>query len=76
MIRILKSEIYIRRCSDVSYYLGVDEVMEITGRKRSFCYTLMKKMNKELESMGKYTVSGKIPRKYFLKRMGFETEAN
>jgi len=60
----------------MSYYLNVNEVMSITGRKKSYCYTLMRKMNRELEAMGKYTVSGKIPRKYFLKRMGFETEVN
>lgn len=54
----------------MNYYLNVKDVMEITGRKETTCYNLIRKLNKELNKMGKLTVNGKVPRKYFEERFG------
>lgn len=46
-------------------YIDAKEVMEITGMGRSTAFTAVARMNKELAEMGKYTVRGKVPRRFF-----------
>lgn len=46
-------------------YISAEEIMEITGMGRSTAFAAVAKMNKELAEMGKYTVRGKVPRRFF-----------
>lgn len=56
--------------------LGVEDLEEILGRKSSYCYRVMRELNKELEEQGYYTINGKIPAKYFYERLGIDSEEN
>ena len=47
-----------------SYYT-VRDVMEILGIGQSKAYGIIRKLNKELNEMGKITVAGKVSKKYF-----------
>ena len=50
------------------------EVMEVMGVGESKAYKIIKKLNKELNSKGYLTVSGKISSKYFEERVyGLDT---
>lgn len=49
-------------------YISAEEIMEITGMGRSSAFAAIAKMNKELESMGKYVVRGKVPRHFFMEK--------
>lgn len=53
-----------------SHFLDVNEVMKITGKKRSKSYEIIRTLNKELEAKGKITIQGIVPRKYFFERIG------
>lgn len=52
--------------------LGVKEVNKILGRKDSYSYKIMKKLNNELKEQGYFVNNGKIPAKYFYKRIGLD----
>lgn len=58
----------------MEYYMNVKDVCKILGRKESYSYALIKKMNEELKEKGYITVRGKVPRKYFYERLGLEEE--
>ena len=45
--------------TEVKFY-DVYDVMRITGMKKTYCQTLIKKMNDKLEAEGKFTIAGKI----------------
>lgn len=53
-------------------YIGVKEVMSITGASRASAYAVLAKLNTELSQKGFLTFSGRVPRRYFLKRTGLE----
>lgn len=46
-------------------YLSAQEVANILGMSKSYAYTVIKKMNAELEKRDCITIPGKIPTKYF-----------
>lgn len=46
-------------------YLSAKEVANILGMSKSYAYTVIKKMNAELEKRDCITIPGKIPTKYF-----------
>ncbi|KAB1438507.1 helix-turn-helix domain-containing protein [Candidatus Galacturonibacter soehngenii] len=46
-------------------YLSAQEVANILGMSKSYAYTVIKKMNEELEKRDCITIPGKIPTKYF-----------
>lgn len=48
------------------------EVAEITGRSMSSAYTLVARLNDELQKKGYITLHGKTSRKYFYERLGLE----
>lgn len=51
-------------------YLNVYDVMEITGKRQSKSYSIIRQLNRELENQGYYTIQGKVPKKYFFERIG------
>lgn len=50
-------------------YYTVQQVTELIGMSKSFCYKLVQKLNKELENKGCITFPGKIPIKYLQERL-------
>lgn len=46
-------------------FMTAREVAEACGVSISHAYALIRQMNKELKEMGKLTIAGKVPRKYF-----------
>ena len=53
-------------------YLTVKDITELTGKKTSWAYNVIRKLNEELESEGYLIARGRIPAKYFYERMGLE----
>lgn len=51
-------------------YLNVCDVMEITGKRQSKSYSIIRQLNRELENQGYYIIQGKVPKKYFFERIG------
>lgn len=45
-------------------YYDVDEVTELIGMSKSFCYKLVQNLNKELKEKGCIVFPGKVPKKY------------
>lgn len=57
-------------------FMRVDDVAEELGVSKSYAYKIVQKLNAELREMGFMTISGRISRKYFLKKMCYgEQEA-
>lgn len=54
--------------------LQVEDVQRITGRKPTYCYELIRKLNSELEENGYITCKGRIPASYLYERMNIEPE--
>ncbi len=56
-------------------FFDVHDVSTIMGVSRTTAYTIIRKLNMELEERGYITISGKVPRKFFEERCyGFEAE--
>ena len=53
-------------------YLTVDDITELTGKKTSWAYSIIRKLNEELERDGYIIARGRIPAQYFYERMGLE----
>ena len=49
--------------------MTVDEVAEILGISVSSSYKIIRSLNLELKKLGYITICGKIPRKYFEKKI-------
>lgn len=49
--------------------MSVDDVAKEIGVSKSYAYKLIRKLNGELKSMGYFTVSGKVSKKYFLEKV-------
>lgn len=50
-------------------FMTVDEVAEILGISVSSSYKIIRSLNLELKKLGYITICGKIPRKYFEKKI-------
>lgn len=50
-------------------FVQVQEVMETLAISKSKAYDVIKTLNKELNDMGKITISGKVSRQYFEERL-------
>ncbi len=50
-------------------YYDVDEVTELIGMSKSFCYKLVQTLNKELKEKGCIVFPGKVPKKYLCERL-------
>ena len=54
-------------------YMTVGEVAEALGISRSKAYQIIRALNKELQTLGYITISGKCPVKYFSEKYyGFQ----
>ena len=52
-------------------YYDVNDVMAILGIKQAKAYCIIKELNRELKALGKLTLNGKIPVKYFDEKLYF-----
>ena len=52
-------------------YLSAADIAQALGVSRSKSYGVITKLNKELESKGMIIVRGKVNRKYFYERYGW-----
>ena len=57
-----------------STLMTVHEVMAAAGVGKNTAYQIIKKLNAELDAMGKLTFGGRVNRKYFEERFGYEKE--
>lgn len=51
-------------------YITAKDIVGITGVCLNQAYTIIRKLNAELEKKGMITIRGKVPRKYFAERTG------
>ena len=50
-------------------FMRVEEVAQELGVSKSFAYKIVQKLNAELQEKGYLTISGRISRKYFQKKL-------
>ena len=56
-------------------FMRVDEVASELGVSKSYAYKIVQMLNVELKEMGYITISGRVNRKYFMKKLCYgETE--
>ena len=55
--------------SEEKIFMRVDEVAETLGISKSHAYKIVHQLNKEMAQMGYITVSGRVNRKYFMKKL-------
>lgn len=54
----------LERTIEIQFYT-VSDVMQMLGVKQTKAYEIIRRMNDELEDMGKLTINGKVNKKYF-----------
>ena len=52
-------------------FMTADEVAKEMNVSKAYAYKVIQRMNAELSEMGYYTVSGKVNRKYFMKKVDY-----
>ena len=57
---------------DEKDFLRAKDIMELMPVSRSTAYRLIKEIQTELKDQGLIVISGIVPRRYFLKRMGVQ----
>ena len=57
-------------------FMTADEVAKEMNVSKAYAYKVIQKLNKEMQSMGYLTVSGKVNRKYFMKKVNYDENAN
>ena len=50
--------------------IGADEVSELLSIKKSRAYKVIRDLNAKLKKQGKYTISGKISKRFLLENLG------
>ena len=60
------------RVAPPSTLMSVEEVMQAAGVGKNTVYQIIKKLNAELDAMGKLTFRGRVNRKFFEERFGYE----
>lgn len=53
-----------------SRFMRVEEVCNDLGCSESYAFAIMRKLNKELEEKGYFTMRGRVLRKYYYERTG------
>ena len=53
-------------------FMTADEVAKEMNVSKAYAYKVIQRMNAELAEMGYYTVSGKVNRKYFMKKVDYD----
>ena len=56
--------------------IGIKEVMKILKVSRSKGYNIIRKLNKELEKMGFYVISGRVPRQFLLEKFNLSKKVS
>jgi len=56
--------------------IGIKEVMKILKVSRSKGYSIIRKLNKELEKMGFYVISGRVPRQFLLEKFNLSKKVS
>ena len=59
------------RVAPPSTLMSVEEVMQAAGVGKNTAYQIIKKLNAELDAMGKLTFRGRVNRKFFEERFGY-----
>lgn len=62
--------------SNNEYFITVTEVMEMLHIKEGQAYKMMRQCNEELKAKGFLIVRGRVPRAYFLERVGVSEVAS
>ena len=52
-------------------FMTAEEVAKEMNVSKAYAYKVIQRMNAELVEMGYYTVSGKVNRKYFMKKVDY-----
>ena len=52
-------------------FMTADEVAKEMNVSKAYAYKVIQRLNAELAEMGYYTVSGKVNRKYFMKKVDY-----
>lgn len=60
------------RVAPPSTLMSVEEVMQAAGVGKNTAYQIIKKLNAELDAMEKLTFRGRVNRKFFEERFGYE----
>ena len=55
-----------------SLFMTADEVAKEMNVSKAYAYKVIQRMNRELAGMGYYTVSGKVNRKYFIRKVDYD----
>ena len=57
------------RVAPPSTLMSVEEVMQAAGVGKNTAYQIIKKLNAELDAMGKLTFRGRVNRRYFEEKL-------
>ena len=60
------------RVAPPSTLMSVEEDMQAAGVGKNTAYQIIKKLNTDLDAMGKLTFRGRVNRKFFEERFGYE----
>lgn len=52
-------------------FMTADEVAREMNVSKAYAYKIIQRLNRELQEMGYLTVSGKVNRKYFMKKLNY-----
>lgn len=50
-------------------FMNVDDVAAELGVSKSYAYKVVQKLNQELKNMGYLTITGRINKQYFMKKV-------
>lgn len=50
-------------------FLSPQDIASLTGRSESYAYKLIKRLNSELAEQGYLVIRGRVPARYFYKRV-------
>ena len=56
-------------------FMRVDDVANELDVSKSYAYKIVRKLNKELESKGIITITGRVNKQYFMERLCYEAQA-
>ena len=57
-------------------FMRVDEVAQELGVSKSYAYKIVRKLNRELNQMGYLTISGRVSKRYFMKKLCYGSDEN
>ena len=56
-------------------FMTADEVAKEMNISKAYAYKIIQKLNREMQEMGYITVSGKVNRRFFMKKVNYNEEA-